>query len=103
MTCSDKGYNGISCNFHGFVRKHIIRGKYRDALRPVLLNSWEANYFNIDEGKLTRLAKKGKEAGVELFVMDDGWFGERNDDKRALGDWTENKKKCACSRLRNRI
>lgn len=93
MTCSDKGYNGISCNFHRFVRKHIIRGRYRDALRPVLLNSWEANYFNIDEGKLTRLAKKGKEAGVELFVMDDGWFGERNDDKRALGDWTENKKK----------
>ena len=55
--------------------------------RPVLLNSWEAAYFDINEKKLLKLAKAGKEAGIELFVMDDGWFGERKDDKRSLGDW----------------
>lgn len=62
-------------------------------VRPILLNSWEAAYFNINEKKLLRLAKAGKEAGVELFVMDDGWFGERNDDTSSLGDWTPNEKK----------
>ena len=93
MTVSDKGMNGMSQNFHAFVRKHIVRGMWRDLERPVLLNSWEANYFNIDEDKLVKLAKKGKEAGIELFVMDDGWFGNRIDDKRALGDWSVNTKK----------
>ncbi len=93
MTFSKDGMNGMSQNMHAFVRKHITRGPWKDKERPVLLNSWEANYFDIDEGKLLKLAKKGKEAGIELFVMDDGWFGERSDDKRALGDWTVNKKK----------
>lgn len=93
MTFSDGGYNGMSHNMHRFVRKHITRGVWRDQERPILLNSWEANYFDIDEGKLLKLAKKGKEAGMELFVMDDGWFGDRKDDKRALGDWFVNTKK----------
>ncbi|MCR5640081.1 MAG: alpha-galactosidase [Lachnospiraceae bacterium] len=93
MTYSAAGHNGMSQNLHRFVRKHIVRGMWRDKERPVLLNSWEANYFEIDEGKLVALAKKGKEAGVELFVMDDGWFGNRSDDKRALGDWRVNTKK----------
>lgn len=62
--------------------------------RPVLLNSWEAAYFDINEKKLLKLAKAGKEAGIELFVMDDGWFGERKDDKRSLGDWEADKRSC---------
>lgn len=93
MSFSDKGYNGLSYNMHRFVRKHIVRGSWRDRERPILLNSWEAAYFDINESKLLKLAKTGKDCGIELFVMDDGWFGERNDDKSSLGDWTENKKK----------
>lgn len=93
LTVSENGYNGVSENFHHFVSEHIVRGIWRDKERPVLLNSWEANYFNISEDKLIRLAKKSADLGIELFVMDDGWFGHRNDDKSSLGDWTENKKK----------
>ncbi|MCR4781433.1 MAG: alpha-galactosidase [Lachnospiraceae bacterium] len=93
MTVSEEGMNGMSQNFHSFVRKNIVRGVWKDRVRPVLLNSWEANYFNIDEDKLVKLAKKGKDVGIELFVMDDGWFGSRSDDKRALGDWSPNSKK----------
>jgi len=93
LTVSEDGMNGMSQNFHKFVRKHIVRGVWRDRVRPVLLNSWEANYFNIDEDKLVKLARRGKEIGIELFVMDDGWFGNRSDDKRGLGDWSPNLKK----------
>ena len=93
MTYSDAGYNGMSQNMHQFVKKHILRGYWADKERPVLLNSWEAAYFNISESKLLKMAKAGKEAGIELFVMDDGWFGERNDDTSSLGDWYPNKKK----------
>lgn len=93
MSYSAAGYNGMSGQMHKFVRKHIVRGQWKDKERPVLLNSWEAAYFDIDEHKLLKLAKAGKEAGIELFVMDDGWFGERNDDTSSLGDWVVNKKK----------
>ena len=93
MTYSSSGYNGMSGQMHDFVSKHILRGPWKDRLRPVLLNSWEASYFKISESKLLRLARKAKEAGIELFVMDDGWFGERNDDTTSLGDWYPNKKK----------
>ncbi|MBQ6016994.1 MAG: alpha-galactosidase [Clostridiales bacterium] len=93
MTYSSMGYNGMSGQMHDFVSKHILRGPWKDRLRPVLLNSWEASYFKISEGKLLRLARKAKQAGIELFVMDDGWFGERNDDTTSLGDWYPNKKK----------
>ncbi len=93
MTFSDKGYNGMSQNMHTFVRECVVRGEWKKKLRPVLLNSWEASYFDISEAKLLRLAKAGKEVGIELFVMDDGWFGTRNDDKQSLGDWYVNKKK----------
>ena len=93
MTYGARGFNSMSGNLHRFVRKHIVRGKWRDKERPVLLNSWEAAYFDINEAKLLRLAKAGKEAGIELFVMDDGWFGKRNDDTSSLGDWVENRKK----------
>ena len=90
MTYSKNGHNGMSRNMHAFVRKHIVRGKWRDKARPVLLNSWEAAYFDINESKLLNLAAEGAKLGIELFVMDDGWFGKRNDDAAALGDWTEN-------------
>ncbi len=93
MTFSEEGYNGISRRMHEFVRECIVRGEWKKKVRPVLLNSWEASYFHINESKLLKLAKAGKEAGIELFVMDDGWFGTRNDDKQSLGDWYVNKKK----------
>ena len=93
MSYSHAGFNGLSHHMHQFVREHIVRGEWKKKTRPVLLNSWEASYFNFNENKLLSLAKAGKEAGIELFVMDDGWFGERNDDKHSLGDWDVNKKK----------
>lgn len=93
MTFSPDGFNGMSQRMHSFVRNCIVRGAWKKKLRPVLLNSWEAAYFDINESKLLRLAKAGKEAGIELFVMDDGWFGQRDDDSSSLGDWFVNKKK----------
>jgi alpha-galactosidase len=93
MTYSKKGYNGMSQNMHAFVRECIVRGEWKKKPRPVLLNSWEAAYFDINESKLLKLAKAGKAVGIELFVMDDGWFGTRDDDTQSLGDWYPNKKK----------
>ena len=93
MTFSHQGFNGMSGHMHRFVREHIVRGVWKRKPRPVLLNSWEAAYFSINERKLLDLAKKAKEVGVELFVMDDGWFGERTDDTQSLGDWEVNRKK----------
>ncbi|MBQ8626461.1 MAG: alpha-galactosidase [Agathobacter sp.] len=93
MTYSCSGFNGMSGQLHNFVREHIVRGKWKNKERPVLLNSWEASYFDINERKLLNLAKAAKEVGIELFVMDDGWFGERNDDASSLGDWEVNQKK----------
>ena len=93
MTYSYEGYNGLSGHMHDFVREHIVRGKWKNKVRPVLLNSWEACYFDINEHKLLNLARKAADMGIELFVMDDGWFGKRNDDKSSLGDWRVNKDK----------
>ena len=93
MAYSGEGFNGMSRNMHRFVRKHVVRGSWRDKERPILINSWEANYFEFTQGSLLNLAKEAKKCGIELFVMDDGWFGVRNDDHRSLGDWYENKKK----------
>lgn len=93
MTYSHCGFNGMSGHMHHFVREHIVRGEWKHETRPVLLNSWEAAYFDINERKLLNLAKAGKDAGIELFVMDDGWFGERDNDTSSLGDWDVNKKK----------
>lgn len=94
MTYSHTGYSQMSLNMHDFVREHITRGEWKKKERPILINSWEAAYFDFDEGSLLKLAKAAKDAGIELFVMDDGWFGARNNDKCALGDWDiVNKKK----------
>ncbi len=93
MTYSHQGFNGMSQRMHAFIRQHIVRGTWRDKPRPILLNSWEAAYFKINEKNLLSLAKAAAEAGIELFVMDDGWFGHRDDDTSSLGDWSVNTKK----------
>ncbi len=93
MSCSVSGFNGLSQHFHAFVNRHIVRGDWKDKERPILLNDWEAYFFQFTRGKLLRLARKAKKAGVELFVLDDGWFGKRDDDHAALGDYTINRRK----------
>lgn len=93
MVYSDEGLNGMSIQFHRLYRKRLARGFWRDKERPVLINNWEATQFDYVEEDLLKFAGKAKECGIELFVLDDGWFGERNDDKRGLGDWKANREK----------
>ena len=93
MVYSDKGLNKMSQTYHRLYRKRLMHGEWRDKARPILLNNWEATYFEFNEEKILTIAKKAKEAGVELFVLDDGWFGARNDDYRGLGDWYVNLEK----------
>lgn len=90
---SDEGLNGMSQTFHELYRTRLARGEWRDRERPILINNWEATYFDFNEEKILDIAKKAAELGVELFVLDDGWFGERHDDTSSLGDWFENKDK----------
>jgi alpha-galactosidase len=90
---SSEGLNGMSQRFHHLYRDRMCRGPWRDELRPMLINSWEASYFNFTSEDIERLAKAGKELGLELVVVDDGWFGTRDDDHRSLGDWREDPKK----------
>jgi alpha-galactosidase len=87
MVYSDKGVNGMSQAFHNLYRDHLIHGFWKKKDRPILINNWEATYFDFDEEKLVEIAKQAKGLGVELFVLDDGWFGKRNDDTTSLGDW----------------
>ena len=93
LSCSAEGFGGVSRCMHTFVRRHIVPQRWQGKERPVLVNSWEALYFNISRSKLVRLAREAKAVGAELMVVDDGWFVGRRDDTRALGDWTEEKKK----------
>ena len=93
MTYTDSGLNSLSHSMHDFVRKHVVRGAYQDLPRPVLNNSWEAAYFKFNERKIVKMAKYASKAGMELFVLDDGWFGTRNNDLEGLGDWYVNYKK----------
>lgn len=93
ITYSCEGIGKMSDNLQKLARRRICRGKYRDIERPVLLNNWEATYFDFNEEKLVSIAEKAKEAGVELFVLDDGWFGKRDDDHTSLGDWFVDKAK----------
>lgn len=90
---TDKGLGEMSRIFSRFYRKHLIRGPWKDKRRPLLINSWEAAYFDFDSDKLVAFARRAKEIGVELLVMDDGWFGRRNDDRSSLGDWWVNEDK----------
>lgn len=93
MVYSDSGLGKMSRVFHRLYRTRLCRGLYRDKVRPILINNWEATYFDFNEEKLLEISKKGAEVGIELFVLDDGWFGKRNDDKSSLGDWFVNKEK----------
>lgn len=93
MSFSSEGFNGLSRNMHDFIRNFILPERFAGKRKPVLLNSWEAAYFNISEKKLLGLAKSAAKAGIELFVVDDGWFGDRSDDTKALGDWHVNRDK----------
>lgn len=90
---SDKGLNYMSQVYHSLYRECLMRGKWKNSVRPILLNSWEALSFSIDEEKIKELATNASKLGVELFVLDDGWFGKRNNDNAGLGDWIVNKEK----------
>ena len=87
MVYSDRGLNGMSQAFHTLYRSRLARGVWRDAVRPVLVNNWEATYFDFNEEKLLALATEARALGIELFVLDDGWFRNRSSDETGLGDW----------------
>lgn len=93
LSWSDEGYNGLSANLHEFVGRHIVRGPWRDAERPVLVNNWEGTYFDFDHRRVVSMAKRAAGLGAELFVLDDGWFGARDDDHAGLGDYAVNRRK----------
>lgn len=90
LVYSDRGLNGMSQTFHSLYRQRLARGYWRDRVRPILNNNWEATYFDFTEDRLVSIARKAKECGVELFVLDDGWFGARSSDRAGLGDWVAN-------------
>lgn len=90
LVYSDQGLNGMSQAFHDVYREHLMRGFWGQRERPVLLNNWEAMSFDFDEEQILTLARKAASVGVELFVMDDGWFGDRNHERAGLGDWSVN-------------
>ena len=93
LVYSGEGLTGMSHIYQNFYGKRLMRGYWRDKVRPVLINNWEATYFDFDEVKIKAIAKQASEFGIELFVLDDGWFGERNNDDRSLGDWVVNENK----------
>ena len=93
LSYSAAGLGELSRRFHRFLRRNICRSRFCFERRPVLINNWEATYFDFSAEKLLAIARQAKELGIELFVLDDGWFGARSDDKRALGDWSVNEEK----------
>ncbi|WP_347296479.1 alpha-galactosidase, partial [Enterocloster bolteae] len=93
MVYTDQGLNHLSQTFHRLYQKRLARGYWRDRERPILINNWEATCFDFTEEKLLEIARTAKETGVELFVLDDGWFGERSNEHAGLGDWFANTKR----------
>lgn len=93
LTYSPCGLNGMSVQFHRLCDRHLTRGDYAHRPRPILINNWEATYFDFDEEKLLTIARTAADVGIELFVLDDGWFGHRDDDTTSLGDWQVDKRK----------
>ena len=93
MSYSSNGMEKLSHNFHKVIREHVCRGKYKLAERPVLINNWEATYFDFNEEKILKIAEQAAALGVDMLVLDDGWFGKRDDDCSGLGDWFVNEKK----------
>ena len=90
MVYTDRGMNDMSQTFHRLFQKRLARGYWRDRERPILINNWEATYFDFTEERIVEIAKKAKEQGIELFVLDDGWFGKRTSERAGLGDWKAN-------------
>lgn len=93
LTFSENGLNGMSQNFHSIIQDRIIRSKYKTEQRPILINNWEATYFDFNERKIKEIIDVSANLGIELFVLDDGWFGKRDNDQTSLGDWYENVEK----------
>jgi len=93
VSYSFEGFGGISRQMHDVYRQNLSKSSWADKDRPILINNWEGTYYDFNEEKLLNIARLGKEAGMELFVLDDGWFGKRNDDKTSLGDWFTNREK----------
>lgn len=93
MVYSAHGLNQMSQTFHRLIHDRIMRSKFKDQLRPIVVNNWEATYFDFDEDKLRPIVDKAKDLGIEMFVLDDGWFGHRDDDNSSLGDWYVDHKK----------
>lgn len=93
MVCSPNGFGQMSRQYHKAIRKHLLRNPYHHERKPVLVNNWEATYFDFNADRLVDIAREAADLGIELFVMDDGWFGSRNDDNSGLGDWQVNLKK----------
>ncbi len=96
ISFSDNGLNGLSQNFHSLIKNRVCRGVYRDKKRPILLNLWEACYFDFTDETIKKAADSAANLGVELLVIDDGWFGKRNNDRSSLGDWYVNEDKIKC-------
>lgn len=97
MTFSETGFAMMSQRFHYAMLHHLCRGKYANADRPVLINSWESAYMDFDGQTIYQLAEEASKLGIDMVVMDDGWFGHRNDDNTSLGDWFVNEKKLGCT------
>lgn len=95
MTYSSEGLGAMTRTYHSVYRRHLIRSPYLHKPRPILINNWEATYFDFNKEKLIDICKKAAPLGIEMLVMDDGWFGNRFDDNRALGDWFVNEEKIA--------
>ena len=93
MVYSGNGLGAMTRSYHDFYRNHLIRSKFKYEKRPILINNWEATYFDFNTDKLLAIARQAKECGIEMLVMDDGWFGKRNFDNCSLGDWKVNEKK----------
>lgn len=88
-----EGFAALSHNFHRLIRDHVCRGNYKNAMRPILINNWEATYFDFNGEKIIEIAKQAAELGVDMLVLDDGWFGKRDNDESGLGDWFVNEEK----------
>lgn len=93
MTYTDDGFNVLSQQLANFYQHHLVNQHFADRDRPILINNWEATFMDFNESKLMKIVDKAAETGIEMFVLDDGWFGHRNDDHSSLGDWFVNQKK----------
>ena len=97
LAYSPRGLNALSACYHRMIRRHVVPQELRAARRPVLVNSWEAAYFDFNAERIVRFAESARDLGIDMLVLDDGWFGHRDDDTTSLGDWTVNEGKLGCS------